>query len=40
MLAKYCDVVIAFIPDNDNSKGIYHTINEAKKFKKKVVIIS
>ena len=40
MLAKYCDIVIAFIPDQDQSNGTHHTIKEAKKFGKKVLIIS
>ena len=40
MLAKYCDVVIAFIPNGDEARGTSHTIGEAKKFNKKVVIIS
>jgi len=40
MLAKYCDVIVAFIPEEDLANGTTHTIVEAKKFKKKVVIIS
>ena len=40
MLAKYCDVIVAFIPEGDLANGTTHTIAEAKKFKKKVVIIS
>ena len=42
MMAKYCDMLIAFIPANDieSQRGIDHTINEAKKYAKKVVIIS
>jgi len=40
MLAKYCDIVIAFIPNGEDAKGTNHTIKEAKKYNKKVVIIS
>ena len=40
MLAKYCDVIVAFIPNGEDSKGTMHTLREAKKYKKKVVIIS
>jgi predicted Rossmann fold nucleotide-binding protein DprA/Smf involved in DNA uptake len=40
MLAKYCDIVIGFIPDGVKSSGTINTITEAKKFNKKVVIIS
>jgi hypothetical protein len=40
MLAKYCDIVIGFIPDGTKSNGTNNTISEAKKFNKKVVIIS
>ena len=40
MLAKYCDIVVAFIPDHDQANGTHHTIKEAQKFGKKVVIIS
>jgi predicted Rossmann fold nucleotide-binding protein DprA/Smf involved in DNA uptake len=40
MLAKYCDVVIGFIPDGIKSSGTINTISEAKKLNKKVVIIS
>tara|TARA_R110001632_G_scaffold34121_1_gene87167 strand:- start:2056 stop:2457 length:402 start_codon:yes stop_codon:yes gene_type:complete len=41
MMAKYCDCMIAFISNNDvDAKGSYNAIQEAKKYKKKVVIIS
>tara|TARA_R110000787_G_scaffold72900_2_gene162536 strand:+ start:967 stop:1368 length:402 start_codon:yes stop_codon:yes gene_type:complete len=40
MLAKYVDCIIAFIPKNTKSSGTEHTIKEAKKMNKKVVIIS
>ena len=40
MLAKYCDIVIGFIPNGVKSSGTINTITEAKKLNKKVVIIS
>jgi predicted Rossmann-fold nucleotide-binding protein len=40
MLAKYCDIVIGFIPKGIQSNGTNNTLSEAKKFNKKVVIIS
>ena len=40
MLAKYCDIVIGFIPKGVESSGTNHTIKEAKKYRKKVIIIS
>tara|TARA_B100001093_G_scaffold519520_1_gene608936 strand:- start:7360 stop:7761 length:402 start_codon:yes stop_codon:yes gene_type:complete len=40
MLANFVDYLIAFIPDNVPSKGSTHTVREAKKRGKKVVIIS
>ena len=40
MLAKYCDIVIGFIPNGIKSDGTINTITEAKKLNKKVVIIS
>ena len=40
MIAKYCDIVIGFVPDNGESKGTDHTLSEAKKYNKKVVVIS
>ncbi len=40
MLAKYCDIVIGFIPNGIKSNGTINTITEAKKLNKKVVIIS
>jgi|TARA_R100000458_G_C8184483_1_gene180352 predicted Rossmann fold nucleotide-binding protein DprA/Smf involved in DNA uptake len=40
MIAKYCDYIIAFVPKGAKSNGTEHTIKEAKKIKKSVVIIS
>ena len=40
MLAKYVDCLIAFVPKNGIANGSANTISEAKKYKKKVVIIS
>jgi hypothetical protein len=40
MIAKYCDYIIAFVPKGTKSNGTEHTIKEAKKIKKSVVIIS
>ena len=41
MLARYCDVVVLFIPEGDTATNTStHIISEAKKYKKKVVIIS
>jgi len=40
MLASYCDCIIAFIPKGEKSSGAEHTIKEAKKLKKNVIIIS
>jgi len=40
MLANYVDCLIAFIPKGYKSAGSEHTIKEAKKMNKKVVIIS
>ena len=40
MLAKYCDAFIGFIPEGIRSDGTNNTLSEAKKFNKKVVIIS
>ena len=40
LLAKYCDYVIGFIPKNESGGGTNHTLNEAKKLGKKIVIIS
>tara|TARA_R110001592_G_scaffold215613_1_gene468994 strand:+ start:6573 stop:6974 length:402 start_codon:yes stop_codon:yes gene_type:complete len=40
MLATYVDCLIAFIPKDGAASGTANTINEAKKMKKKVVIIS
>ena len=40
MIAKYVDYLIAFIPEGKKASGSEHTIKEAKKLNKKVVIIS
>jgi len=40
MIAKYVDCLIVFIPEGQKSSGSEHTIREAKKLDKKVVIIS
>jgi len=41
MIAKYVDCMIAFIDDKDTAaRGTYNAIKEAKKYDKKVVIIS
>ena len=40
MIAKYVDCLIAFIPEGKKASGSEHTIKEAKKLDKKVVIIS
>jgi len=40
LLAKYVDYIIAFIPEGKSSNGTMHTIKEANKMKKKIVIIS
>tara|TARA_R100001015_G_scaffold18921_1_gene13586 strand:- start:80 stop:481 length:402 start_codon:yes stop_codon:yes gene_type:complete len=39
ILARYVDYLIAFIPRGEESKGTEYTIFEARKFRKKVVII-
>ena len=39
MLAKYVDRLIAFIPNNIKANGSHHALNEAKKFRKKCIII-
>ena len=39
MMAKYVDRIIAFIPNNVKANGSHHTLNEAKKYRKKCVII-
>lgn len=40
MLAKYCDKIIAFIPEGGHTPGTENMIKEAKKLKKSIVIIS
>jgi len=39
-IAEKSDFVVAFIPENIESNGTMSTINYAKKFKKKYIIIS
>ena len=39
MLAKYVDKIFAFIPNNIKASGTHHTLNEAKKYRKKCIII-
>ena len=39
-IAEKSDFVVAFIPDNIESNGSISTINYAKKFKRKYIIIS
>ena len=39
LLAKYVDILIAFIPENDSANGTWNTVRVAKKFNKKVMII-
>ncbi len=39
MLAKYVDKIFAFIPNNIKANGTHHTLNEAKKYRKKCIII-
>ena len=40
MIAKYVDYLIVFIPEGKKASGSEHTIKEAKKLNKKIVIIS
>jgi len=40
LLAKGVDCIIAFIPENTKANGTKDTIQHAKKFNKKVVIIN
>ena len=40
MLAKYCDIVVGFIQEGDDSNGTNYTLKEAKKNGKKTLIIS
>ena len=39
-IAKYSDIVIAFIPDNTKSSGTQDTLKRAKKYGKKTIVIS
>ena len=40
LIAKDCDVMMAFIPDQSNSNGSMSAIKQAKKLDKPVTIIS
>lgn len=40
LLAKASDYIIAFIPEGQKSPGTLHTIREAHKLNKKIVIVS
>ena len=39
MLAKYVDRIFAFVPNGVKSNGTHHALNEAKKYRKKCIII-
>ena len=38
-IVEYSDYVVAFMPKDDYTKGTLHTIEEAKKLNKKVIIL-
>ena len=40
LIAKACDVMMAFIPDGDDANGSLSAIKNAKKLKKRVTIIT
>ena len=40
LIARDCDVMIAFIPVGVKSNGSMHAVKEAKKLEKKVIIIT
>ena len=40
LIAKACDVMMAFIPNGDNANGSLSAIKNAKKLNKRVTIIS
>ena len=40
LIAKACDVMMAFIPNGDNANGSLSAIKQAKKLKKPVTIIT
>ena len=40
LIARYCDVMIAFIPNKGDSNGSLSAIKNAKKLKKPVTIIT
>ena len=39
-LAKYSDMIVAFIPDGINSSGTQDTLKRAEKYGKKTIVIS
>tara|TARA_B100002019_G_scaffold244937_2_gene222123 strand:+ start:408 stop:794 length:387 start_codon:yes stop_codon:yes gene_type:complete len=39
-IAEYCDIIIGFMPKNQDSRGTLHTLGEAQKQKKLVKIIN
>lgn len=40
LIAKYCDMMIAFLDSNSTSGGTAHAVKEAKKNGKQVVIVT
>ena len=40
LIARACDVMMAFIPNGDNANGSLSAIKNAKKLKKPVTIIT
>ncbi len=39
-IAEYSDVIVAFIPSGEESRGTMNTVGHAKRMNKKVVIIN
>jgi predicted Rossmann fold nucleotide-binding protein DprA/Smf involved in DNA uptake len=39
-IAEYSDMVVGFIPEGANSNGTRHTLSEAEKLGKKILIIN
>jgi len=39
-IVEYSDYIVAFMPKDSYTKGTLHTIEEAKKLNKKVIILS
>ena len=39
-IAEYCDIIIGFMPKDQDSRGTLHTLGEAQKQKKLVKIIN